>query len=525
MLPLVGDRPHYRAKRSSDILEIAVKGALTTMQRILALPILLLALANGLLAGPALAQQKHALVVGIDTYDNLPAHAQLQKAVGDATAMNEALAGLGFNVFVEPNATRSVFNERWQHFLNLIKPGDTAAVVFSGHGVEINGANYLLPRDVPHIRPGRDELLKRESLSLAEILSDLRERRPGFSLIVLDACRDNPFAEGGKSVGGSRGLARVEPPEGTFIMFSAGANQSALDRLSAADKAPTSIYTRTLLPLLKSPGLSILDMADRVGEQVRDLAATISHRQTPAFYSGVIGGRRVCLAGCEAPGATPVISAPPPAPPAAVAAPAVPPPAKQAALSAPVASVRPCAASREPVARAACIADLVRRNDTLLLEAEMRSGLADNDPTVRGAAFRAYLASRKELSFKLSIADSEMQLLQSTKTDREQGAILRTKRYLFLLRDANFQQTFVIKSFDFASGSGELAEPRASRAPGYPFVITSDRLSFSTNRCVGNVLNCSCSFEASATRSLKLEGEARCRGFGFTPMKIRHDIF
>jgi uncharacterized caspase-like protein len=245
------------------------------------------------------AQKKHAFVVGIDRYDNLPATAQLQKAVGDARGMGEALGRLGFDVLAEPNATRSGFNKRWQQFLDAVGVGDTVAVVFSGHGVEINGVNYLLPRDAPRVRLGRDELLKRESLSVAEILADLRERRPGFTFVVLDACRDNPFAGRGKSVGGARGLARVEPPEGTFIMFSAGAYQTALDRLSETDQAPTSVYTRILLPLLAMPGLSLLDMADRVGEQVRDLAATVSHRQTPAFYSGVVGGRNVCLAGCQ----------------------------------------------------------------------------------------------------------------------------------------------------------------------------------------------------------------------------------
>ena len=286
---------------------------------------------------PAAAQRKHAFVVGFDTYDDLPAHAQLHKAVGDAEAVGESLASLGFTVIALPNASRSQFNDRWQSFLERIKAGDSAAVVFSGHGVEISGANYLLPRDVPSVRLGRDEQLKRESLSVAELLTDLRERRPGFSFVVLDACRDNPFAEGGRNPccticicsGGccrasdmasacvplsqvensscARGLARVEPPEGTFIMFSAGAYQTALDRLSDTDGAPTSIYTRSLLPLLKTPGLSLLDMADRVGEQVRDLAASVGHRQTPAFYSHVVGGRHVCLAGCDAPVVAPVL--------------------------------------------------------------------------------------------------------------------------------------------------------------------------------------------------------------------------
>lgn len=259
----------------------------------------LAALIAWLMVDPVEAQTKRAFVVGIDAYDNFPPHAQLRKAVGDAKAISQALAELGFKATTHMNITRSRFNETWQEFLEAIEPGDSISFVFSGHGVEISGSNYLIPRDVPRIRLGREEQLKRESLSLSELLADLRDRRPGLIFIVLDACRDNPFSEGTRAVGSQSGLARVEPPEGTFIMFSAGAYQTALDRLSDDDKAETSVYTRTLIPRLQQPGLSILEMADLVGEEVRALAATADHRQMPAFYSGVVGSRKVCLAGCS----------------------------------------------------------------------------------------------------------------------------------------------------------------------------------------------------------------------------------
>ncbi len=252
-----------------------------------------------LLAPSAQAQgRKFALVVGIDRYTNLPAHAQLRKAVGDAKAMGETLAALGFAVtpLIEP--TRAQFIDKWYEFLAQVTPGDTIAFVFSGHGIELEGTNFLLPRDVPRVRSGREGQLRSESLSFGQLLTDIRERQPVFSFVVLDACRDNPFEEGGKTVGGRRGLSQIEPLEGTFVMFSAGAGQTALDRLDDADTATTSVFTRTLLPLIRKPGVSILDMADQVGEQVRDLAGKVGHRQTPAFYSRVIGGRRLCLAGC-----------------------------------------------------------------------------------------------------------------------------------------------------------------------------------------------------------------------------------
>jgi uncharacterized caspase-like protein len=171
-----------------------------------------------------LAEKRVALVIGENVYNNLAADVQLAKAVNDANAVGAALEQLGFEVIQKSDIGRSAFNEAWQEFLDKLSPGDTAAFYFAGHGVELGGGNYLLPRDVPDVRPGRDELLKRESLSLQEFLTDLREKGTRLNLVIIDACRDNPFTQlGGRSIGRKRGLTVVEPPKGTFIMYSAGA--------------------------------------------------------------------------------------------------------------------------------------------------------------------------------------------------------------------------------------------------------------------------------------------------------------
>ena len=115
-------------------------------------------------------------------------------------------------------------------------------------------------------------------------------------LYVVDACRDNPFVSStGRSIGGTRGLTLVEPPSGTFVMFSAGAGETALDRLSDDDPNPNSVYTRVLLPRLKAPG-RIGDIARDVRRQVRNLASEVNHVQTPAYYDEVLGD--FCPAGC-----------------------------------------------------------------------------------------------------------------------------------------------------------------------------------------------------------------------------------
>jgi hypothetical protein len=220
---------------------------------------------------PRASAKRVAFVVGVDAYDNLPAQEQLQKAVNDAHALGEALTGLGYQVVSADNADRRGFNENWQKFLSAIEPGETA-FFFAGHGVEISGQNYLLPRDVPKPQGGEASLVKNESLSVMQLLDDLQEKSPRASLSS-SMLRDNPFAaDGTRLVGGTRGLARVEAPEGTFVMYSAGAGQTALDRLSDSDVDANSVFTRSLVPLIKTPGLRLQEAALKVREQMVELA-------------------------------------------------------------------------------------------------------------------------------------------------------------------------------------------------------------------------------------------------------------
>jgi uncharacterized protein YecT (DUF1311 family) len=245
------------------------------------------------LAGPtpAWAERRVALSVGIDSYDNLPAIAQLQKAANDAEAVGVALTELGFATKVERNITRLAFTRAWQEFLNKLEPGDTAAFFFAGHGVEIGGLNYLLPRDVPKVGQLEDHVLAEASIRFHALMKSLSERKVRISLFILDACRDNPLSDGaGRTVGGARGLVRVEPPSGTFVMYSAGAGEQALDRLpGGVDGNPNSVYTRTLLPILKTPGLFLNEVAVRVRKEVVALARAVGHEQTPVYYDGLIG--------------------------------------------------------------------------------------------------------------------------------------------------------------------------------------------------------------------------------------------
>jgi uncharacterized caspase-like protein len=100
-----------------------------------------------LLVPPAAHAKRVALVIGINKYDNLPRERQLAKAVNDARAMEAAFKAVGFDVIKAENVSRSAFNQAWQQLLNKLAPGDEVAVFFSGHGVEIEGGNYLVPQE------------------------------------------------------------------------------------------------------------------------------------------------------------------------------------------------------------------------------------------------------------------------------------------------------------------------------------------------------------------------------------------
>jgi hypothetical protein len=262
-----------------------------------------------LVTTPAQAERRVALVVGNDRYTNLPADRQLQKAVSDARAVGDALAKLEFEVIRGENLTRQALVDKLDELSARLSGGDVAFVFFAGHGVSIAGGNFILPTDVPNVEAGQETRLARAALGESDILADLQQRGVRVAVVVLDACRDNPFRRPGlRSIGGERGLARVEPARGVFTLYSAGIGQTALDRLGDDDPNPNSVFTRVLVPMLAKPGVDLTDLAVNVREEVARLAGTVGHDQRPAYYDETIGGR-IYLAG-KAPAGAPV-SAPP----------------------------------------------------------------------------------------------------------------------------------------------------------------------------------------------------------------------
>ena len=204
------------------------------------LALIALALALSGPAAPQTAGRRVALVIGNDDYQHID---KLQKAKADATAYAAVLRGKGFSVQEGYDLSMLEMSSAVADFVQKINPGDTAVFVYSGHGWSDGAHNYLVGVDVP----GRatEELLTRLSLPLRNgvdgVLDDLERKNAGLKAAIIDACRDSPFRPppGERGYALARGL-KPQSVEGSFIIYSAGEGQSAMDRLSDADSIPTA---------------------------------------------------------------------------------------------------------------------------------------------------------------------------------------------------------------------------------------------------------------------------------------------
>jgi uncharacterized caspase-like protein len=253
-----------------------------------------------LLAGqPALADKRVALVIGNSSYRNV---AKLSNPVNDSTAVAAMLKSAGFDkVESKLNLTVGELRKALRDFGNTSRDADVAVVYYAGHGLELDGTNYLIPVDAT-LETDTDVL--DETLSLDRVLVAVEPAKQ-LRLIILDACRDNPFAKNMKRTMASRaigrGLAKVEPSSpNTVIAFAAKAGSTASD-----GTGKNSPFAMALIEHLAKPGLDL----QRAFRFVRDdvLKAT-NNAQEPYTYTS-LGGEDV-----------PLVPAVPPRP--AVAAPA-----------------------------------------------------------------------------------------------------------------------------------------------------------------------------------------------------------
>jgi len=225
---------------------------------------------------------RRALVIGNDSYLSV---GKLINARQDAKAIALNLTSVGYIVTLKFDQTEKEMKATLRTFSSQIQGGDEVLFFFAGHGVQFGATNYLLPTDIG----GESEAqVKDEAIELQRILDDINERKTRFSLIIIDACRDNPFKTVGRNIGG-RGLAPTTAATGQMVVFSAGSGQQALDRLGDNDKNINGVFTRTFLKEMQKTGVSIDRIVKNVRNEVAELAKSIGHQQVPAIYDQVLG--------------------------------------------------------------------------------------------------------------------------------------------------------------------------------------------------------------------------------------------
>ena len=289
------------------------------------------------------AAKRLALVLGNSRYQNAPA---LTNPANDAQDLAQALHSLGFEVIEQHDASRDAMAKAVHDFTDRLPGAELALFFYAGHGLQMNGENYLLPVDA-NIRTPTD--VRFGTINLSDIQGEM-EAAGRVSIIILDACRDNPFtaalAQGGRGVA-SRGLRRAETSaQGSLIVYSTQPNNIALDGVGR-----NSPFTAALLKHVTTPGLEIRQMVSRVRGDV--LAAT-DQKQTPWDSSSLVGDVFLASAPQSAPadaGAALAAQASPPATPALVAAAQAGSPPRQS--TAPEAAVAPDAAAETECERLA----------------------------------------------------------------------------------------------------------------------------------------------------------------------------
>src|SRR5215469_15168882 len=244
---------------------------------------------------PAFAERRIALVIGNSAYERVP---QLPNPVNDATSMSEMFKKAGFDVVqLKLDVKAQDMRRALRDFSDEARNADIAIIYFAGHGLEIQGTNYLVPTDATL---ERDIDTYDEAISLDRLLSVIEPARQ-LRLVILDACRDNPFSKSMKhavvSRSVERGLAKVEPVgPNTMVAFAAKAG-------STADDGDTrhSPFTSALVKYLPQPGLDLR----RAFGYVRDDVLKVTHNRQEPFIYGSLGGDDVPLV--PAPKAAPVI--------------------------------------------------------------------------------------------------------------------------------------------------------------------------------------------------------------------------
>jgi formylglycine-generating enzyme required for sulfatase activity len=234
---------------------------------------------------PPGTEKRVALVMGNARYADRP----LRNPVNDSALMARTLEALGFDVQVANDVDRRGMLTALRDFESRSRGADVALFYFAGHGAQVGGTNYLIPVNAG-IRVEND--VPDEAIDAASVLRRIEDTRVKVGLVVLDACRDNPYPGASRST--ARGLARMSVPTGTIVAYATAPGSTAED-----GTGDNGTYTAALARHLATPGLDIKDIFDRTAQEVERVT---NGKQRPREEIG-LRGRFALLESASEPGA------------------------------------------------------------------------------------------------------------------------------------------------------------------------------------------------------------------------------
>ena len=200
------------------------------------------------------ANERVALLIGNNNYQTAP----LRNAVNDARDLGEALRELGFKTIVRENTTRQGMIDAIREFGVQVEGAQVALFFYAGHAMQFKDRNYLVPVDAAM---GSEDDITFTSLEVGQVFDRMDRARTRFNFVILDACRDNPFANSFRL--SSAGLAQMSAPSGTLIAYSTSPGSVADDGFGR-----NGVYTKYILQQIKVPELPVEIMFKRVRESV-----------------------------------------------------------------------------------------------------------------------------------------------------------------------------------------------------------------------------------------------------------------
>jgi len=217
------------------------------------------------------SERRIALIIGNSNYRGILS--KLKNPVNDARAIKRLLEQRNFNVIYIENATKREMKDKLHNFYTKIQKGGVGLLYFAGHGIEVESQNYIIPIDA-NIQDKDD--IEFEAFALNRITKKMQNAKNRLNIVILDACRNDPFTRGGG------GLAKTDPI-GLFVSFATSAGKVASDGASGDN----GLFTKYLIKYIQQPNMTLQNVFKKTREMVYEES---NQRQFPAIYDQTIRG-------------------------------------------------------------------------------------------------------------------------------------------------------------------------------------------------------------------------------------------